>query len=133
MCGPGDPNSLQTILIGGKSLDHISSLALDKSGNLFASGYTSSVDFPLKNPLQPRFGGDVDAFLTKVRISDWRLLFSSYLGGSKMDGAYAVAVDSAGNPIVSGVTDSVDFATTPFAFQPHPRGATRLVVSGSLA
>jgi hypothetical protein len=120
---PGDPTSLQTVLLGGKSVNHIASLALDKSGNLFASGWTSSSDFPLKNPVQPHLGGGIDAFLLKLRVSDWSLLFSTYLGGSKMDGAYAVALDSSGNPIVSGVTESADFATTPSAFQPRLRGS----------
>jgi hypothetical protein len=120
---PGDPNSLQTVLLGGKNIDHITSVALDKQGSLFASGYTSSSDFPLKNPVQPRFGGGIDAFLVKLRISDWSLLFSTYLGGSKMDGAYAVSLDSSGNPIVSGVTESGDFATTASAFQPSLRGS----------
>jgi hypothetical protein len=126
---PGEPNSLQTVLLGGKNVDHITSLALDNSGNLFASGYTSSSDFPLKNPLQPRFGGEVDAFLVKLRISDWNLLFSTYLGGSKMDGAYAVSLDSSGNPIVSGVTESADFPATPSAFQPRRRGSVDAFVT----
>jgi hypothetical protein len=126
---PGDPNSLQTVLLGGKNLDHIASLALDKSGNLFASGWTSSSDFALRNPVQPRFGGEIDAFLVKLRTSDWKLLFSTYLGGSKMDGAYSVALDSLGNPIVSGVTDSPDFPTTPSAFQPGLRGSVDAFVT----
>jgi hypothetical protein len=120
---PGDPNSLQTVLLGGKNMDHISSVALDKSGNLFASGWTSSPDFPLKNPVQPRFGGGIDAFLVKLRVSDWSLLFSTYLGGSKMDGANALALDSSGNPIVSGLTESADFPATQSAFQPRLRGS----------
>src|ERR1017187_4977753 len=120
---PGDPNSLQTVLLGGKNMDHISSVALDKSGNLFASGWTSSPDFPLKNPVQPRFGGGIDAFLVKLRVSDWSLLFSTYLGGSKMDGANALALDSSGNPIITGTTGSDDFVTTPGAFQRQRRGA----------
>ncbi len=120
---PGDPNSLQTVLLGGKNTDRVSSVALDSAGDIFASGYTSSVDFPLKNPLQPRFGGQVDGFLVKLHISDWTLRFSSYLGGSMMDGAYGVAIDSSGNPIVSGVTESADFPATPAAFQPHRRGS----------
>ena len=120
---PGDPNSLRTVLLGGKNVDHISSLALDKSGNLLASGYTSSADFPLKNAVQPRFGGAMDAFLIKLRVTDWSLVFSTYLGGSRMDGAYAISLDSSGNPIVSGVTESPDFPSTPSAFQPHLRGS----------
>ena len=57
-----------------------------------------------------------------MRLADWNLQFSTYLGGSKLDGAGGVAVDSAGNPIVSGITASPDFPTTPGAFQTQLRG-----------
>jgi hypothetical protein len=42
---PGDPNSLQTILLGGSSVEHLSGLALDRSGNIFICGSTRSADF----------------------------------------------------------------------------------------
>ena len=73
---PGHPDSLETILIGGTEMDHISGLAIDHSGNLFATGSTASADFPLKNASQPRFGGSIDAFLVKLRVSDWEMIFS---------------------------------------------------------
>jgi hypothetical protein len=119
---PGDPKSLHTVKIGGTKRDSVSSLALDHAGNLFAAGYTSSDDFPVKNALQAKFGGELDAFLMKWRVSDWSLLFSTYLGGSNLDGAEAVAMDSSGNPIVLGITGSDDFVTTPGAFQRQRRG-----------
>jgi hypothetical protein len=119
---PGDPKSLQTVKIGGTGREQITGLALDHAGNLFAAGYTASSDFPVKNALQPHFGGELDAFLTKWRVSDWSLLFSTYLGGSKLDAAGAIALDSAGNPILSGTTESDDFVTTAGAFQRQLRG-----------
>ena len=126
---PGHPDSLETILIGGTEMDHISGLAIDHSGNLFATGFTASADFPLKNASQPRFGGSIDAFLVKLRVSDWEMIFSTWLGGSKMDGAYSVALDSSGDPIVSGVTESGDFPSTPSAFQVSRRGPVDAFVS----
>ncbi len=120
---PGDPKSLQTVLLGGKGRDSVTSLALDAFGNLFAAGYTASPDFATQNAVQARFGGGmVDAFLLKIRIAGWRVLFSTYLGGSKNDGAYSIALDRSGNPIVSGVSESDDFPSTPSAFQPRRRG-----------
>lgn len=126
---PGDPHSLQTILLGGKGRDSIASLALDRAGNLFAAGYTFSSDFPVKNAVQPRAGGEGDAFLSKLRVSDGSLLFSTYLGGSKLDGAYGVALDSGGNPVVSGVTGSPDLVTTEGAFQRRRRGTVDAFVT----
>jgi hypothetical protein len=118
---PGDPKSLQTVLIGGTGREQVTGVALDKSGNLFVAGFTTSSDFPVKNGWQPRFGGQGDAFLAKLRISDWKLLFSTYLGGSKMDAAYGLSLDSSGNPIISGGTESGDFPSTQSAFQPRLR------------
>ena len=133
---PGRPDSLQTVLIGGTGMDHISGLTIDRSGSLFAAGFTASADFPVKNASQNRFGGSIDGFLVKLRVSDWEMVFSTWLGGSKMDGAYSVAVDSTGNPIVSGVTESGDFPSTPSAFQPSRHGpvdafVTKLSADGS--
>lgn len=119
---PGDSKSLQSVLLGGKDRDSVTSLALDAFGNLFAAGYTASPDFVAQNAVQSQFGGAVDAFLLKFRIADSRLVFSTYLGGSKNDGAYSVALDASGNPILSGVTESDDFPSTRSAFQPHRRG-----------
>jgi hypothetical protein len=46
-----------------------------------------------------------------------------------MDGAYAVAVDSAGNPLISGITTSADLPTTDAAFQRHRRGSVDAFVT----
>jgi hypothetical protein len=52
------------------------------------------------------------------------------LGGSEIDAAYSVAVDSAGNPIVSGVTGSEDFVTTSSqAIQRRRRGTVDAFVT----
>jgi len=128
---------LQIVLLGGSGVDLLSGVALDPSGNIFVSGGTGSADFPVQNAVQSRLAGGVfDAFLLKLRISDWKLLFSTYLGGSKMDGSYAVSLDSSGNPTVSGVTESPDFPSSASAFQPRLRGSvdafvTRLSADGS--
>ena len=127
---PGHPDSLQTVILGGSGLDHLSSIALDGSGNMFLSGYTGSADFPVKNALQPHFaGGQIDAFLMKLRVSDWELLFSTFLGGSKIDGADQLAVDPSGNGVVKGLTESPDFPSTPLAFQPRLRGSVDVFVT----
>lgn len=41
------------------------------------------------------------------------LIYSTYLGGSKSDTSYSIAVDSDGNAYVTGLTDSSDFPITP--------------------
>jgi hypothetical protein len=84
----------------------------------------------VKHALQPHFaGGLIDAFLMKLRLSDWALLFSTFLGGSKVDGADQVAVDPWGNPVIKGLTESADFPSTPSAFQPRLRGSVDAFVT----
>ena len=65
------------------------------------------MNFPLLNPLQSSLNGTVDAFVTKVNASG-TLAYSTYLGGSGMDVANAIAVDSSGAAYVAGYTYSTD-------------------------
>jgi hypothetical protein len=46
------------------------------------------------------------------------LVYATYLGGSRQDRGYGIAVDGATNAYVTGSTRSTDFSTTPGAFQP---------------
>lgn len=40
---------------------------MDASGNAYVVGYTqSSVGFPIANAFQPEYGGNSDAFVTKI-------------------------------------------------------------------
>jgi Beta-propeller repeat len=126
---PGDPNSLQTVILGGSGVEHLSGITLDHSGNIFVTGSTRSSDFPVKNAVQSRLAGVIDAFLMKLRVSDWGLVFSTFLGGSKIDGADQVAVDARGNPIIKGLTESADFPSTVSAFQPRLRGSVDVFVT----
>jgi photosystem II stability/assembly factor-like uncharacterized protein len=53
-----------------------------------------------------------DAFITKWDPTGSRILLSTYLGGSGMDGATGIALDGAGNIWVAGNTSSPDFPVT---------------------
>ena len=70
---------------------------MDRDGNLYLSGETASADFPVANPIQPVLAGSTDAFLSKVNSAGDALLYSTYIGGTGMDIAYAMKVDQAGN------------------------------------
>jgi len=54
----------------------------------------------------------------KTLVIDPVLVYSSYLGGSGVDYANAVTVDSTGNIVVAGFTYSPDFPTTSGSYQP---------------
>lgn len=54
--------------LGGSSGDSASSIALDGNGNAYVTGWTYSMDFPVKNPLKGQLARewDGDAFITKI-------------------------------------------------------------------
>ena len=83
-------------------------IAVDSQGNAYVAGVTGSSDFPLLHALQiSKRGSSTDAFAAKF-TSSGTLVYSTYLGGSGMDAANAIAVDSIGSAYVAGETFSSD-------------------------
>ncbi|WP_196305245.1 DUF7948 domain-containing protein [Metabacillus sediminilitoris] len=69
-------------------------------------------------------------------IMDPGLVYSTYLGGMSDDSGVGIAVDTEGNAYVTGVTSSLDFPTSPGAFQTTSDGfqdafVTKLNPTGS--
>src|SRR6266849_2904921 len=101
--------------LGGTMDDVGNGIAVDSSGNAYATGNTLSTNFPTKNPLQPASGGARDAFVAKLNAAGSALVYSTYVGGSGEDSGNGIAVDSAGNAYVTGSTRSTNFPTaSPF-------------------
>jgi len=97
--------------LGGEDNDYGYGIALDAQGNIYVVGSTSSRDFPLVKPVQSSYGGGGDIFITKLNPSGSEILFSTYLGGVHDERGPSVAVDSTGNIVVAGLTESSDFPT----------------------
>jgi hypothetical protein len=97
--------------LGGSSPDHANAIAVDPSGSAYLTGDTQSTDFPTVGPLQPAYGGQQDAFVTKLNPNGSELVYSTYLGGSNDDQGLGIAVDPTGNAYVTGRTSSSDFPT----------------------
>jgi len=83
------------------------------------TGYTTSADFPTKNAYQggQAKGSARSVFVTKFSPDGSSLVYSTYLGGSGWDYAYAIAVDSSGSAYITGNTNSNDFPITKGAYQ----------------
>ncbi len=108
--GPAGNALVYSTYLGGSARDGATSIAVDSAGNAFITGRTSSKNFPLMKPFQAVFaGGESDAFVAKLDVSGKPLIYSSYLGGSDLDGGTAIAVDSSGNAYITGVTRSANF------------------------
>ena len=93
--------------LGGSGDDTGYNAAVDPNGNAYVVGMTYSSNFPLMNSLQG-YAGNADAFVTKTD-STGAISFSTFLGGSNLDTAFAVGVDSGQNIWVGGRTGSSNF------------------------
>ena len=95
----------------------VNAIALDTDGNTYLASFFVQ---PTPGAFQttPGDSGFADAGVTKLNAAGSALVYSTFLGGSGVDGGSGIAVDAAGNAYVTGNTASPDFPTTPGAFQP---------------
>lgn len=117
--GPDGKGLVYSTYLGGAGGDFGQAVAVDSAGNAYLTGYTfSSEDFPTHNPLHSTNAGSADVFVTEVDPAGAALVYSTYLGGSGLDRAFALAVDGSGNAYLTGDTNSPDFPISGGALQP---------------
>jgi hypothetical protein len=112
---PSGTDLVYSTYLGGSANDEGWSIAADAAGNAFVVGMTASTNFPSIQSVQTAFGGATDAFAVKISSDGSALEYATYLGGSSVDEARAVALDLEGNAYVVGYTSSTNFAVTPNA------------------
>lgn len=132
-----DPVLSYSSYFGGNGIDLGSHIAVDASGNIYLAGATTSVNFTTASALQPNYaGGGGDCFITKLNPSGTALIYSTYLGGAGADVGFGLALDSANNVYLIGLTGSANFPLMG-AFQPGYGGGssdafiTKLNANGS--
>jgi uncharacterized protein (TIGR03437 family) len=137
---------------GGSAPDIAYAITLDSNGNAYVAGATSSSNFPVTTgAFQTTYAGppadptepdpDGDAFVSKFSPLG-AVVWSTYLGGSQADVAYAIAIDAAGNVYLAGTTESSNFPRSgasiptcrntggPFVAELDPTGAKLLHSTG---
>jgi len=87
--------------LGGSGADTAAGIALDRTGNIYVAGATTSADFPTAHAFRSAKSGPQNAFVSKLDFSGATLIY--------MDAANAIAVDAAGEAFVAGSTSSGDF------------------------
>ncbi len=128
-------------LLGGSGDEVGARIATDPEGHAYVTGYTNSLDFPLRDPIQPDLAGpddddfSGDVFVTAFSPDGSFLTLSTYLGGEAAEQSAGLTVDGQGDIYVMGWTTSTSFPTTPGVLQPTNEGGTdgfvaRLVRSG---
>jgi len=103
--------------LGGSGDDRAFGVAVDADNNTYVTGWTSSRNFPVRNARQALLSGARDAFVTKLNPAGNALLYSTYLGGSGIDFANAIAIDSSNQAVIVGDTTSFNLPVTAGAFQ----------------
>lgn len=115
---------LAATYLGGSSGEGLEGVATDSSGNVYVSGATYSEDFPAtEDALQKRHRGKADAFVAQFSPDLTRLLYSSYVGGTGVDFARALAVHADGRFYFGGESSSRDWPIKK-AIQPHYGGGS---------
>jgi hypothetical protein len=108
--------------LGGSTSDQGNAIAVTSAGIAYVTGLTESSDFPTQNPVQAILGLSnnslcglnpcPDAFITQLNATATALTYSTYLGGNGYDSGEAIALDSTGDPYITGTTISTDFPVT---------------------
>jgi RHS repeat-associated protein len=97
------------------AVDYADTIDTNRTTSTYVTGFTSSSDFPTLSGFQSTSAGGNDAFVTKFSPTG-SLVYSTYLGGSGNDEAYAIAVDGNGNAYVAGTTNSNSSNITSYAY-----------------
>lgn len=72
---------IPALVFGGKNQDKAIGLVLDKSGNPFVFGTTTSPTFPLKNAHQERYVPGTAMFAASFNASDETMRYATFIGG----------------------------------------------------
>jgi hypothetical protein len=133
-----DPVVEYSTYLGGSGREDVIYTAQGSDGSFYLTGATDSTDFPVtRGGLQNDLAGVADAFVTKLDSTGTEIVYSTYLGGRKLDVAIGIDVDGEGAAYVVGFTASRRFPTTPGAVQrrigggPADAFVTKLDPSGS--
>jgi len=90
--------------LGGADSDQPTDVAVDASGNVYVTGCTLSVDFPIVGGFDATGGGSWDCFVAKLTPAGNALIWSSYFGGSATDNPIAgIELDAANNVYIAGI------------------------------
>lgn len=135
---PTGSSLLYSTFLGGSSDESGLGIAIDPTGTAYVTGRTASAVFPTTaGAFDTTLGGTRDAFVTKLAPTGASLVVSTYLGGAADDVANAIAIDSAGRPLVAGATASTDFPVSASAYDASFSGGesdafvTRLEAAGT--
>jgi hypothetical protein len=114
--------------LGGSGVDSLAGVAVDSAFSIYVAGTTTSPDFPTNGALTPFQAAPqtgTHGFLSKIGNTSpttsivYGLAYSTYLAGNGIDAVSGLAIDSAQNAFVTGVTTSSNPASAGFPANPN--------------
>jgi hypothetical protein len=110
--------TLYSTRLGGSAYDTGYGIAIGRSNNIYITGETASLNFPVSFTGISSLSGGIDAFITKLSPS-LNILNSRYLGGSGSDYGWSLATAPFAEQIfLTGYTASSNFPTYPLSPAP---------------
>ena len=116
---------LASTYLGGQDNEWRVSISIDDEGDIFVCGETLSADYPTKDGYSQKLNVMKDVFISKFNNDLSELSASTFFGGSKMDEALSMEISEKGEIVLTGYTESMDFPTTPGAFNRDWSGGDR--------
>ncbi len=113
-----DPGLDWATFLGGNGDETVEGLEVASGGEFVVAGQTWSPDFPhTGGDLRP-IGGT--PYVARLNAAGTALVYATFFGGSFNHSVLDLALDSSGRPAVVGDTNSLDFPTTPGAYDRTP-------------
>ncbi|TAE47354.1 MAG: hypothetical protein EAZ89_18110, partial [Bacteroidetes bacterium] len=120
-----DPLTLNwcTFFHSNTSDDYVMAVTRDADNNMYITGYTKSLTFPITPGIyQNVYGGGIDNFVAKFNPSGTSLIFSTYIGGNDWELSYGIGTDSQRRVYIAGYGRSANYPITSGSDQPLSGG-----------
>jgi hypothetical protein len=105
---PTGDSLIYSTYLGGDNIEIGYGIAVDKEGQAYIGGITTSSDFPMVYSQQGHVRLD-DVFVTKLNPAGSDFRYSTYIAGYMEDRAMSLAIDEEGHVYITGVARSSDY------------------------
>jgi Beta-propeller repeat len=111
---PDGQKILYYAFVGNGAWDQALGIGVDANGSAVITGDTRNASFPLKNAFQTQYKAIYgNAFISKLSPDGKSLMYSSYIGGSNQESGNGIALDSLGNALITGTTQTISQSSKP--------------------